>query len=127
MTQLEFEKLVEEGIAAIPERFLQMLKNVRIVVEDEPSRDQLDRGKVKAGYTLFGLYEGIPQPARNGGYNLALPDKITIFRRPIEEAYRTNEEIREQVKITVWHEIAHHFGLDEDAVREREIKHWRKL
>ena len=120
MTIESFEQLVEQGIAAIPERFLKMLKNVRIVVEDEPSREQLASGRVRAGYTLFGLYEGVPQPARGGGYNLILPDKITIFRQPIEETCSTDEEIREQVKLTVWHEIAHHFGLDEDAVRERE-------
>jgi len=120
MTQLEFDQLVEEGISAIPERYLKMLKNVRIVVEDEPSREQLASGRVRSGWTLFGLYEGVPQPARGGGYTLALPDKITIFRRPIEEACRTDREIREQVKQTVWHEIAHLFGLDESAVREKE-------
>ncbi|MCX6712864.1 MAG: metallopeptidase family protein [Candidatus Vogelbacteria bacterium] len=119
MTHEAFEQLVEEGIAAIPERFLKMLKNVRIVVEDEPSPAQLAAGRVGRGYTLFGLYEGVPQPARNGSYNLMLPDKITIFRQPIENACATDDEIRAQVKETVWHEIAHHFGFDESAVAER--------
>lgn len=122
MTREDFEQLVEEGISAIPEKFLVRLKNVRIVVEDEPSRDQLSKGEVRAGWTLFGLYEGVPQPFRGGGYNLILPDKITIFQKPIERACQSAEQIREQVKITVWHEIAHHFGLDEDEVRAKEKK-----
>lgn len=126
MTREAFEQLVEEGIAAIPERFLQMLKNVRIVVEDEPTRAQLSAGRVRAGYTLFGLYEGVPQPARGGGYNLILPDKITIFQRPIENNCRTDDEIRAQVKETVWHEIAHHFGFDEGAVAERSAQKRKK-
>lgn len=126
MTRDAFEQLVGEGIAAIPEKFLQKLKNVRIVVEDEPSREQLAKGRVRAGWTLFGLYEGVPQPARGGGYNLFLPDKITIFQFPIENACRSDDEIREQVKQTVWHEIAHHFGLDEEAVREKERERKKK-
>lgn len=120
MTREAFEQLVEEGMAAIPERFLQKLKNVRIVVEDEPSREQLAKGRVRGGWTLFGLYEGVPQPSRGGGYNLFLPDKITIFQRPIENACATDEQIRAQVKQTVWHEIAHHFGLNEVEVRQKE-------
>lgn len=115
-----FEQLVEEGISAIPERFLQKLKNVRIVVEDEPSPEQLAKGRVRAGWTLFGLYEGVPQPSRGGGYNLFLPDKITIFQKPIENACVTADQIRAQVKQTVWHEIAHHFGLDEWEVKDKE-------
>jgi predicted Zn-dependent protease with MMP-like domain len=122
MSRNDFEKLVEEGISSIPEGFLRKLKNVRIVVEDEPSKKQLDRGHVHRGWTLYGLYEGVPQPSRGGGYNFAMPDKITIFQKPIEEACSTEEQIREQVKITVWHEIAHHFGLDEEEVRIKEKK-----
>jgi predicted Zn-dependent protease with MMP-like domain len=121
-----FEKLVEEGISAIPERFLQKLKNVRIVVEDDPSREQLTKGRVRTGWTLFGLYEGVPQPARGGGYNLFLPDKITIFQRPIENACTTDEQIRAQVAQTVWHEIAHHFGLNEVEVSAKEQEKRKK-
>ena len=120
MSNDAFEKLVEEGIKAIPEKFLQKLKNVRIVVEDEPSREQIKKIKLQSGRTLFGLYEGVPQPARNGGYNFSLPDKITIFKLSIENACDTDEQIRKQVMQTVWHEIAHHFGLDDDAVRFKE-------
>lgn len=120
MTREAFEKLVEEGISAIPEHFLQKLKNVRIVVEDEPSSEQKEKLKLREGWTLFGLYEGVPQPSRGGGYNLMMPDKITIFQKPIENACATDDQVRQQVKQTVWHEIAHHFGLDEDAVRKKE-------
>lgn len=119
MTDQEFEALVAAGVEAIPEKYLKMLKNVRIVVEDRPTRIQLENAKVGPGHTLFGLYEGVPQPARGGGYNLVLPDKITIFREPILAACGSPEEVFAQVRETVWHEIAHHFGFDEAAVAAR--------
>lgn len=118
----EFEKIVEAGIAAIPERFLQKLDNVAIVVEDSPTPSQLRKLKIRKGWTLFGLYEGVPQAVRSGQYSLVLPDKITIFKRPIEAAATNAEGVKEIVKTTVWHEIAHHFGLDEGEVRRAEIR-----
>jgi len=116
----EFENLVKEGIDAIPEKFLKLLKNVEIVVEDNPTPFQIEKLRLR-GALLFGLYEGIPQTKREQ-YAQVLPDKITIFKNPIEQAYQTPEAIKQAVKDTVWHEIAHHFGMDEHQVRQAEQK-----
>ena len=125
MEKEKFEQLVKEGIAAVPEKFLRLLNNVAIVIEEEPTPEQNKKLHIHDGVTLFGLYEGIPQTVRGSGYSGILPDKITIFLRPIVEASRGEEEIKEAVRNTVWHEIAHHFGLDEKRVRaaERKRKH----
>lgn len=106
----------------IPESFIRKLKNVAIVIDDKPSLAQRKKVNLHPGWTLFGLYEGVPQDSRGGNYTLVLPDKITIFQQPIEEAARSREEIREIVKNTVWHEIAHHFGMNEERVRRAEEK-----
>jgi len=119
MDRDKFEKLVWEGIEAIPKRFLEKLDNVDIVIEDEPSEEQKKKLKLRDGLKLFGLYEGIPQTKR-GFYAGVLPDKITIFKKTFEEIFTNEEEIKEQVKKTVWHEIAHHFGMDEERVRKAE-------
>ena len=125
MEKEKFEQLVDEGIAAIPEKFLRLLNNVAVVVEEEPTPEQKKKLHIHDGITLFGLYEGIPQTVRGSGYSGVLPDKITIFLKPIVEEAQSEEEIREAVRNTVWHEIAHHFGFDEKRVRalERKRKH----
>jgi len=119
----EFEKLVNLGIARIPQKFIEKLKNIAIVIEDEPSAEQLVKLKMGKNSLLFGLYEGVPQTKR-GVYYSALPDKITIFKKPIEQYTDSPEEIKEIVKNTVWHEIAHHFGSDEERVRKAEKHRW---
>ncbi len=119
MSNKEFEKLVEEGIKAIPEKFLRKLDNVDIVIEERPSPYQLGKIGAKKNTLLFGLYEGVPQTKRRH-YGQVLPDKITVFKEPIEKIAKTKEEIKEKVKRVVWHEIAHHFGMDEKRVRETE-------
>ncbi|PIR01514.1 MAG: hypothetical protein COY73_01310 [Candidatus Nealsonbacteria bacterium CG_4_10_14_0_8_um_filter_37_14] len=119
MTQEKFEKLVNEGIKAIPKRFLEKLDNVDICIEEEPTPYQLRKLRVRGSLIIFGLYEGVPQTKR-GNYGQVLPDKITIFQKPIEEFAHSEEEIKEIVKNTVWHEIAHHFGMDEKRVRAAE-------
>lgn len=128
MTGQQFEKLVEEGIGAIPEKFVRMLKNVAVVIAEEPTPEQRETSGLEEDETLFGLYEGIPQVKRDSGYFGVLPDKITIFRKPILEAVprqardkrQYEDAIREIVKDTVWHEIAHHFGMEEDEVSRAE-------
>lgn len=120
MTQEEFEKLVSEGIDAIDEKFLQKLKNVEIVIEDDPTPQQLEKLNAR-GALLFGLYEGIPQTKREQ-YGQVLPDKITIFKNPIERVFQNPKDIKRAVKDTVWHEIAHHFGMSEHQVRQAERK-----
>jgi len=121
MNREKFEKLVMEGVRAIPEKFLEKLDNVDIVIEDEPTPYQLRKLRARGGLILFGLYEGVPQTKR-WRYGQVLPDKITIFKKPIERVARSESEIKEIVKNTVWHEIAHHFGIDEKRVREAELR-----
>lgn len=122
LSQVEFEKIVIEGIKAIPEKFLRKLNNVAIVIEYEPTPAQKKKLNIRRDWALFGLYEGIPQAARGTNYSAVLPDKITIFQKPIEEEADNEEDIRETVKNTVWHEIAHHFGMGEARVRQAEIR-----
>jgi len=113
MDKAEFEKLVEEGVDLVPEEFLKKLENVAIVIEDEPSEFQKKSAKIGSGTLLLGLYEGVPQIKRGPHYGMTLPDKITIFQKPIEASAASPEAIRELVKNTIWHEIAHHFGSNE--------------
>ncbi|PIU99382.1 hypothetical protein COS59_00010 [Candidatus Wolfebacteria bacterium CG03_land_8_20_14_0_80_36_15] len=122
LNRRKFEKIVKKGIKAIPERFLQKLNNMAIVIGDEPTPAQKKKLNLRSNWTLFGLYEGIPQLSRGANYSAALPDKITIFQKPIEAAARDEENIKEIVKNTVWHEIAHHFGMNEVQVRQAETK-----
>ena len=119
ITRGKFEELVKQGIEAIPKRFLEKLDNVDIVIENEPTEGQKKKLKLGPKVKLFGLYEGIPQTKR-GFYSGILPDKITIFQKPIEEVAINDEHIKEIVKNTVWHEIAHHFGMGEERVRKVE-------
>jgi len=97
MDMHEFEDLVSQGIARIPENFLKKLENVAIVVEEEPSPEQIKKIMTEKNSLLFGLYEGVPQTKR-GAYYSALPDKISIFKNPIEQYAQTPEEIKEIVK-----------------------------
>ncbi|MDD2274466.1 MAG: metallopeptidase family protein [Candidatus Pacebacteria bacterium] len=121
MDHNEFEKIVIEGIKAIPEKFLEKLDNVDIVIEDNPTKEQLKELKVRNNNHLLGLYEGVPKTER-WNYAQVLPDKITIFNVPIERIAKSREEIKEIVKETVWHEIAHHFGMSEEQVKKSEIR-----
>ena len=114
--KLRFERLVVRAVRRLPPEIRAMLDNVEIVVEDEPTAEQLSAAA--GGDTLFGLYEGTPLTARGGSYSMTLPDKITIFRRPIERACETPEDMAEEIRITIIHELAHHFGFDEDRIAE---------
>jgi predicted Zn-dependent protease with MMP-like domain len=105
-----FEELVNKAIEGLPSEFAERLDNVAIVVEDTPSQAQLRRSNVARGNTLLGLYEGIPHTRRGNDYGMVLPDKITIFRKPIEADCRSDDQIVVLVRKVVLHEIAHHFG-----------------
>lgn len=126
LPQAKFEQLVKKGISAIPEKFLKKLDNVAVVIEDLPTPEQTKKLKPRSDYTLFGLYHGIPQVRRGSNYSAVLPDKITIFKKPIEAHARDEKEVAEIVKNTVWHEIAHHFGMDETRVRQAEVRRRRR-
>ncbi|MER3437029.1 MAG: hypothetical protein C4346_05175 [Chloroflexota bacterium] len=114
--RLYFQRLVARAVRRLPPNIVALLDNVEIVVEDEPTPAQL--AKAPGGQELFGLYEGTPRTARDSGYSMALPDKITIFRKPIERACATPADIAREVQITIIHELAHHFGIDEDRLIE---------
>lgn len=115
-----FEQYIAQGIKLIPPRFRRLIENVAIVVEEEPSAAVRERQRLKPGDLLLGLYEGIPRTAR-ANYAGVLPDKITIFKRHIEiEATQSGLPVAEVVAETIWHEVAHHFGLNENEVRAKE-------
>lgn len=127
LTPGEFQKIVREAIQTIPQEFLEKLDNVDIVIEDQPTLHQLKRLQLRrGGYHLLGLYEGIPRTKRQN-YSSTLPDKITIFKKPIEVMARSIKDLREIVRNVVWHEIAHHFGMDEAAVDRAEQKRRQRL
>ncbi len=111
-----FEQLVVLALKDIPEVFREKLNNVTVTIEYEPTIEQLRKMHLRRGSTLLGLYEGIPQTDRLN-YTMVLPDKITIFQGPIESISSTHEEIKEQVKQTVLHEIGHHFGMNEEELK----------
>jgi predicted Zn-dependent protease with MMP-like domain len=111
MEREKFEALVYRAIDTLPEEFKNKLENVDVLVEDWPSTQQLSRLRMKDKGQLLGLYEGVPQTNRGSGYNLVLPDKITIFQRPIEMRCRSDGEIEAEIGRVVQHEIAHHFGI----------------
>jgi predicted Zn-dependent protease with MMP-like domain len=112
----DFYELVEEALEGLPPELAELLDNVAIVVEDWPDYSTpLASGQEDD--VLYGLYEGIPLTERAAGYYGFLPDKITIFRGPLERDFR-HDELEEQVRITVVHEIAHHFGFDEERIAE---------
>jgi predicted Zn-dependent protease with MMP-like domain len=112
-----FEQLVEEALDTLPESVLPLLDNVAIVIEDEPSEEQLDRSRVPIGGTLYGLYEGV-SPVVFGADHAPFPNKITIFRLPLEEDFPHPTQLKQQVRATVLHEIGHHAGLDHTRLRK---------
>jgi predicted Zn-dependent protease with MMP-like domain len=125
MTRERFTQLVEEALREIPRRFRREMKNVAVIVEDEPARELLQELEVEPGDTLFGLYQGTPLPERGWAFGNTLPDRISIFQRPIEEACEDDEEIRDCVAETVIHEFGHYFGMSEAEIEEIEEKYWR--
>ena len=113
---VDFHELVERALEGLPPELSELLDNVAIVVDDWPgySTPLVADGPDD---TLYGLYEGVPLTQRGAGYHGTLPDKITIFRGPLERDF-TRGELEEQIRITVVHEIAHHFGIDEERLEE---------
>lgn len=123
MNREEFETLAQEGFLLIPEKFREKIRNVALLVEDEPSKEVRRREGLSEGETLLGLYQGIPNTARGDTYGVGptLPDTITLYQLPIEKAAREDDvDVRTVIAETIWHEYAHYFGMDEDEVRLRE-------
>jgi predicted Zn-dependent protease with MMP-like domain len=118
LSRRSFETLVERALASIPSELRSRMDNVQIVVEAWPDEDHYAAVGLEAGETLFGLYEGVPLVERGVVAEALLPDKITIFQGPLEEACQSDQEIAEEIRRTVVHEIAHHFGIDDARLTE---------
>ncbi|MBM3120057.1 MAG: metallopeptidase family protein [Chloroflexi bacterium] len=126
MERQEFEALVIRAIEALPPEFRSKLENVDIAVEDWPSPQQLSQLRLRSKAQLLGLYEGVPQTRRDRGYNLVLPDRITIFQKPIELKCRSSQEIEDEIGSVVRHEIAHHFGIGDATLYKIERQKSRR-
>ncbi len=118
ISEAEFEALVAEVLDSLPEDIARYLDNVDVVVARWPTPEQRRQAGVREGEMLLGLYEGVPLTERGVHYGLVLPDKITIFQGPLERISRTRAELREHIRRTVLHELAHHFGISDERLRE---------
>jgi predicted Zn-dependent protease with MMP-like domain len=118
MDRTAFENLIEESIGELPEEFRNKLQNVAIIIEDYPSRELLQQMGLSEHETLFGLYEGVPLPERGYFDEPLHPDRILIFKGAIEDECDSPEEIKEELKTTIVHEIAHFFGIGDDHLEE---------
>jgi predicted Zn-dependent protease with MMP-like domain len=114
---VRFERLVERALAAIPSPFRECLPEVAIVIDDEPTREQLRDNDMDADDTLYGLYEGVPRTDYGADW-LTVPNRITLFRLPLEEDFPDPDDLAEEVRITVIHELAHHLGIGDDRLGE---------
>lgn len=115
-----FYEVVSSAIDSLPEELRDRMENLEIVIADWPSPSQMSRTNTRNRFGLLGLYEGIPHTRRGHGYNMVLPDKITVFRKPIEARCRTWRDVEEEITRVVLHEIAHHFGIDDATLRDIE-------
>ncbi len=122
LTDEQFDLIISQAMSELPQQYIQRLDNVAIVYADEPSAEQRQKLKLRCDQTLFGLYEGVPLTKRGANYSFVLPDKITIFKNPILNQSSDIMDFKRQVKHTLWHEIAHFFGLDHDRIHQLENK-----
>lgn len=124
MTREEFERHVDAALRTIPHTFRRAMQNIAVVVEDEPSEDLLDEVGIEPPGTLLGLYQGTPLSERGWGFGNTLPDRITLFQRPIEQVAR-RDGIERAIWETLVHEIGHYFGMSEAEIEEVETRYWR--
>jgi predicted Zn-dependent protease with MMP-like domain len=125
VTREKFEKLVREAIGLIPRRFRDEMQNLALVVEAEPSADLLEEMEIEPPDSLYGLYQGTPLTERTWDYGNHLPDRITLYQKPIEEDCDDEDDIRAVIGETLIHEVGHYFGLSEEEIEEIEQKYWR--
>ena len=120
MDKQQFEIMVMDAVNDLPAEFRDRLENVDVMVKEWPSPEQLSKAKVQRGRSLLGLYEGVPLSRRGRAYRMALPDKITLFQKPIESRCRHIEELEQEIRVVLLHEIGHHFGMDEKWLQKIE-------
>lgn len=118
LTPQEFESLVAEALDTLPEEIARYMDNVEVVVAWRPTPTQLRGAKVRPNALLLGLYEGVPLTQRGVFYGFVPPDKITIFQEPLQRIARSKEDLKAKVRRTVIHEIAHHFGISDERLKE---------
>lgn len=126
MTREKFRRLVDEALATIPGHFRDAMQNIAIVVEQEPSREQLESVDVEPPDTLLGLYEGTPLTERQWAHGNLLPDKVTLFQGPIEDASDDEDDVIVAIAETLIHEVGHYFGLSEEEIEAIEEQYWRR-
>jgi predicted Zn-dependent protease with MMP-like domain len=114
----EFDQLITRAMDELPQKYIEGLDNVAIVYADEPNEEQKIKMKLDNHHLLLGLYEGIPLTQRGNGYTFVLPDKITLFKNQILATVQNEAELFEQIKRTLWHEIAHFYGLNHARIDE---------
>lgn len=114
----EFKHLISKALEGLPPAIQKMLDNVEVIARNFPTREQLQANSLSSRMDLLGLYEGVPLTERTASYGMVLPDRITIFRGPIEAFCDSRESMAEQVRTTVRHELAHHFGISDERLEE---------
>lgn len=119
VTDEEFQQLINEALDSLPKERMQHVQNVAFLFDDEPTPEQRVKLALRHDQTLLGLYEGVPLAQRNGAQT-TLPDKITLFKLPLCASSETAEELKEQIRHTMWHELAHYFGLDHEQIHALE-------
>lgn len=119
LTDERFQELIDDALGELPQRSLDHLKNVAILFEDEPTPEQREKLQLLPYQSLYGLYEGVPLPFRQG-QPTTLPDRITLFKQPILASSADETALKEQIKHTLWHEVAHYYGLNHDRIHELE-------
>lgn len=122
ITDQEFDRLISRAMDELPQQYIQGLENVAIIYADEPTDEQKIKMKLDGRHILLGLYEGIPLTQRGAGYTFVLPDKITLFKNSILAVVRDEAALFEQIKRTLWHEIAHYYGLNHARIDELQAR-----
>lgn len=120
LTDEEFNTLISRAMDELPQHYIKGLDNVAIVYADDPDQHQIQKSNLQPGGLLLGLYEGIPLTKRGAGYTFVLPDKITLFKNPILAVSHSPESLFQQIKRTLWHEIAHYYGLNHHDIHKLE-------
>lgn len=120
LSDQEFDRLISKAMDELPQEYIKGLNNVAIVYADWPDEHQAQKAGLREGNILLGLYEGIPLTQRGAGYSFVLPDKITLFKHSLLMIARDPQSLFEQIKRTLWHEIAHYYGLNHDRIHELE-------
>lgn len=123
LTDEEFDALITRAMDELPQEYIKGLNNVAIVMADEPTEEQKVKMKLRENTVLLGLYEGIPLTQRGNAYTFVLPDKITLFKHSILRVVHNEQQLFEQIKRTLWHEIAHYYGLNHQRMHDLQNKH----